>query len=199
VFISIRQQTAVREAGRFLAVILLMAWQAAAGTWGEQQTIGDNGYSGSIAIDNVGNLTSVWAQSPVVTGTPTTQILASSTGFGLPWSTPPVNLSGVETAGCCLYPGYYLYPVVSVNSAGTVTAVYPNQQYTGSYADRPAGGNWGPQGNINGYDQFFVSNAKGDQAIVWSVGYVRSVTVSQALGRWCAGLAALLGALRQWP
>jgi hypothetical protein len=27
---------------------------ATAGTWGAEQTIGDNGYSGTIAIDNVG-------------------------------------------------------------------------------------------------------------------------------------------------
>ncbi len=149
------------------------AW---AGSWGTAVVLANNAYSGSVAIDAAGNLTSVWYQNNLQ------EILAATAAFGHPWSAP-VNISGpigVASGN----------PFVLGSTSGNATAVYTSQSASTVYVDRLATGNWGVLGPTNGVNQFHVSNDRGDEGLAWSTGGARptSSTIDavqrQAGGAW---------------
>jgi hypothetical protein len=138
------------------------AW---AGTWGTQAVLASNAYSGTVALDSAGNMTSVWYQNALPNGTAVNEIWASSAAFGKPWGSP-VNISGpIGVASGS--------PSVRGSAAGNVTAIYTSQTTGTTYVDRPSGGNWGTPGPANGVNQFPVSNTRGDEGLVWSTGGAR--------------------------
>lgn len=118
-----------------LAMPLVAATDASAGSWSKQATVASSAYQGTVGLDASGNMTSVWYQYNAPNGTSIDQIWASSAAFGQPWSTP-VDVSGnIGTAS----------PNVSVrvSAAGNATALYTNPTLGTVYNDKPAGGSWG--------------------------------------------------------
>jgi hypothetical protein len=140
---------------------------ASAGTWGTQAVLANNAYNGTVALDAAGNMVSIWYQNALPNGTAVNEIWASTAAFGQPWSAP-VNISGpigVASGN----------PSVRGSSSGNVTAVYTSQTTGATYVDRPAGGNWGTPGTINGgVSQFYVHNDKGDEGLAWGTGGARA-------------------------
>ena len=141
-----------------------MSLPASGGTWGTTAVLATNAYSGTVALDSAGNMTSVWYQN-ALNGTPVNEIWAATAAFGHPWSSP-VNISGpigVASGN----------PSVRGSASGNATAVYTSPTTGATYVDRPGGGNWGAPGATNGVNQFYVSNDRGDQGLAWSTGGAR--------------------------
>ena len=145
--------------------VLLAAAHASAASWGTQQVLGSNAFSGSVALDASGNMVGVWYQSSLSNGTAVNEIWASTAPFGQPWSAP-LNISGpigVASGN----------PVVHSSAAGKATAIYTSPSFGGTFVDHPAGGSWGTPSTTNGVNQFFASNDHGDQALAWGTGGAR--------------------------
>jgi hypothetical protein len=174
---------------RSLASLMLVlpmsaAISASAGSWSTQATLANNAYSGTIALDTSGNMTSVWYQNAAPNGTAINEIWASSAAFGQPWSAP-VDLSGnigVASGN----------PTVRASASGNATAIYTSPTIGAAYIDKPAGGSWGTPRATNGVNQFFVSNDNGVEGLAWGTGGARPTSstvvaiVRPAGGTWSA-------------
>jgi hypothetical protein len=150
-----------------MVLVLAMSYavSASAGSWSTQATLANNAYSGTIALDSAGNMTSVWYQNAAPNGTAINEIWASSAAFGQPWSSP-VDLSGnigVASGN----------PTVRASASGVATAIYTSPAIGAAYIDKPAGGSWGTPRATNGVNQFFVSNANGVEGLAWGTGGAR--------------------------
>jgi hypothetical protein len=150
-----------------LVLVLPMsaAISASAGSWSTQATLANNAYSGTIALDSAGTMTSVWYQNAAPNGTAINEIWASSAAFGQPWSAP-VDLSGnigVASGN----------PTVRASASGNATAIYTSPTIGAAYIDKPAGGSWGTPRATNGVNQFFVSNDSGVEGLAWGTGGAR--------------------------
>jgi hypothetical protein len=174
---------------RSLASLMLVlpmsaAISASAGSWSTQATLANNAYSGTIALDTSGNITSVWYQNAASNGTSINEIWASSAAFGQPW-TAPVDLSGnigVASGN----------PTVRASASGNATAIYTSPTIGAAYVDKLAGGSWGPPRATNGVNQFYVSNDSGIEGLAWGTGGARPTSstvvaiVRSAGGTWSA-------------
>jgi len=148
-----------------LAVPLVAATSASAGSWSTQATLASSAYQGTIGLDASGNMTSVWYQYNAPNGTAIDEIWGSSAAFGQAWSAP-VDISGpIGTASA--------NPSVRVSAAGNATAVYTNPSQGTVYNDKPAGGSWGTTHATNGANQFYVSNDGGVEGMASSTGGAR--------------------------
>ena len=148
-----------------LSVLFAAATPALAGTWATQAVLATNAYNGTVALDASGNLTSVWYQNTLSNGTAVNEIWAATATFGHSWSAP-VNISGpigVASGN----------PSVRTSATGNVTAIYTSPALGGTFVDHPAGGNWGAPASTNGVNQFYVSNARGDEGLAWGTGGAR--------------------------
>ncbi len=133
-------------ASLMLVLPMSAAISASAGSWSTQATLANNAYSGTIALDTSGNMTSVWYQNAAPNGTAINEIWASSAAFGQPWSAP-VDLSGnigVASGN----------PTVRASASGNATAIYTSPTIGAAYIDKPAGGSWGTPRATNGVNQF---------------------------------------------
>jgi hypothetical protein len=171
-------------ASLMLVLPLSTAINASAGSWSTQATLANNAYSGTIALDGAGNMTSVWYQNAAPNGTAINEIWASSAAFGQPWSAP-VDLSGnigVASGN----------PSVRAAANGNVTAIYTSPTIGAAYIDKPAGGSWGTPRATNGVNQFYVSNDNGVEGLAWGTGGARPTSstvvaiVRPAGGSWSA-------------
>jgi hypothetical protein len=152
-------------ASLMLVLPLGAAISASAGSWSTQATLANNAYSGTIALDSAGNMTSVWYQNAAPNGTAINQIWASSAAFGQPWSAP-VDLSGnigVASGN----------PTVRTSASGNATAIYTSPTIGAAYIDKLAGGSWGTPRATNGVNQFYVSNDSGVEGLAWGTGGAR--------------------------
>jgi len=163
----------------FLCLSSALTLPASAGTWGTQAQLSTNAYNGTIAIDSAGNLTSVWFQSSLPNGTAVNQIWASSAAFGQTWSAP-VDVSG--TIGVASG-----NPSVRTSAYGIATAVYNNASGAGTFSDHPAGASWSTPGATNGVVQFYTSNDRGDEILVWGGGGPRGLANPVQAGHRAAG------------
>ena len=155
-----------------------------AGSWGTPAVLGNNAYSGTIALDAKGNMTAAWNQLLYTNGVLSgAQISASTAAFGKPWSAP-IDISGSIGTGAS-------YPAVHTSAAGNVTAIYTNADVSGNFVDHPAGGNWGlpgaTNGATNGSNEFFVINDGGDQGLAWGIGTTRTASTVSAVYRPAGG------------
>ena len=171
-------------ASLMLVLPMCVAISASAGSWSTQATLANNAYSGTIALDSSGNMTSVWYQNAAPNGTAINEIWASSAAFGQPWSAP-VDLSGnigVASGN----------PTVRVSASGNATAIYTSPTIGAAYIDKPAGGSWGTPRATNGVNQFYVSNDSGVEGLAWGTGGARPTSstvvaiVRPAGGTWSA-------------
>jgi hypothetical protein len=171
-------------ASLILVLPMSAAVSASAGSWSTQATLANNAYSGTIALDTSGNMTSVWYQNAAPNDTAINEIWASSAAFGQPWSAP-VDLSGnigVASGN----------PTVRVSASGNATAIYTSPTIGAAYIDKPAGGSWGTPRATNGVNQFFVSNDSGVEGLAWGTGGARPTSstvvaiVRPAGGTWSA-------------
>ncbi len=155
---------------RFLSIkiplfaLMTAATGAWAGSWATQATLANDAYQGSIGIDASGNLVVVWYQN-AVNGSLVEETWGSSAAFGQPWSAP-VNISGGvgSTSG---------NPTVHMSAAGNATVVYTSPTIGAAYADKPLGGAWTSPRSTNGVNQFYVSDANGDEGLAWGTGGAR--------------------------
>jgi hypothetical protein len=152
-------------ASLILAVPLVAATNASAGSWSTQATLASSAYQGTIGLDASGNMTSVWYQYNAPNGTAIDEIWASSAAFGKPWPTP-VDVSGNIGPSSAS-------PSVRVSAAGSATAVYTTQTLGTVYNDKPAGGSWGTTHATNGVNGFYVSNDNGVEGMAWGTGGAR--------------------------
>ena len=148
-----------------LALLVTGATLAHAGSWGTQATLANNAYQGSIGLDASGNLVVVWYQNGV-NGSLVEETWGSSAAFGQPWSAP-VDISGGvgSTTG---------NPTVRMSAAGKATVVYTSPTLGAAYADKPLGGAWTSPLSTNGVNQFYVSDANGDEGLAWGTGGARA-------------------------
>jgi len=146
----------------FCLSVIIVAMPVWAGTWSTQVVLGNNAYSGTVALDSAGNMTSVWYQSGA------NQVWASTAAFGHPWSAP-VNISGsigVASGN----------PSVRSSASGLATAIYTNPTSGATFVDHPSGSVWGTPGATHGVNQFPVSNDSGDDGLAWSTGGARATS-----------------------
>jgi hypothetical protein len=169
-----------------------VAVAAPAGTWSTQVVLASSAYSGTVALDAAGNMTSVWYQYQTPGGATVDQIWASTAAFGQHWSAP-VDISG--TIGVASG-----NPSVRGSASGNATAIYTSPTTGGAiYVDHPSGGNWGAPGSTNGNNQFYVSNDKGDEGLAWGTGGARAssstvdAVVRPAGGAWSAATTIATG------
>jgi hypothetical protein len=175
-----------------LALLLVVALPAAAGTWSTQAVLATDAYDGTVALDSAGNMTSVWYQNTTPNGTAVNEIWASTAAFAHPWSAP-VNISGpigVASGN----------PSVRTSASGNATAVYNNASGVGMFVDHPSGGNWETPASTNGVSRFYVSNDRGDESLAWGGGGPRGianpvqVVQRPAGGTWSAATTIASGA-----
>jgi hypothetical protein len=154
-----------RLASPMLVLSMSAAINASAGSWSTQATLANNAYSGTIALDAAGNMTSVWYQNAAPNGSAINEIWASSAAFSQPWSAP-VDLSGnigVASGN----------PTVRASASGNATAIYTSPTIGAAYIDKLAGGSWGAPRATNGVNQFYVSNDSGVEGLAWGTGGAR--------------------------
>jgi hypothetical protein len=120
----------IRVPSLLLSLVFSAVMPSMAGTWSTQSVLANNAYSGSIALDASGNMTSVWYQNALPNGTAVNEIFASTALFGKPWSSP-LNISGpigVASGN----------PIVRTSGSGNRTALYNNASGVGTFVDAPA-------------------------------------------------------------
>lgn len=170
------------------ALVVATSMPAWAGSWQTQTVVANGGIGPWVAIDGSGNLAVAWGFSAY----PLSSNLVRTGAIGQPWG-PTVNLTGQITGALDL-------PQLHTSASGNFTAIYnQGSPAVSMFVDHPAGGGWSTPAQIPGsseagqtlqYFPLFLSNDRGDQAIVWGGGGPRGnanpikVAVRPAGGVW---------------
>ena len=171
-----------------VAVLVITAMPAWAGSWQTQTVVANGGIGPWIAIDASGNLAVAWGFSAY----PISENLVRTGAIGQPWGAT-VDLTGQVTGALHL-------PQLHASASGNFTAIYnQGSPAVSMFVDHPPGGGWSTPAQIPGSSEagqtlqnfpLFTSNDHGDQAIVWGGGGPRGnanpiqVTVRPAGGVW---------------
>lgn len=151
-----------------LIAAFVLPLSAQTGTWTAPTVLstGGQGWEAAADIDRNGNAVALWDER-----TTQDQLWSRSKSTTGSWGSVTEVSPKLETTN--------VFPAVRVSTAGFATAVWSDQNGVWT-ADRPSPSNWNaPQLLIpGGSNPVFVMNARGDAAVVWTVGGPPGVTSS---------------------
>lgn len=154
----------MRRAFRAICIVALAGaatpvW-AQTGTWTAPAVLsnGGQGWEAAAAIDADGNSLALWDER-----TTQDQLWSTSKGSGGSWGAVTGISPALQTTS--------VFPVLRVTTAGFATAVWSDSNGVWT-ADRPSGSKWDAARLLvaGGTNPIFVMNARGDAAVVWTVG-----------------------------
>jgi len=142
------------------AVALVAPLLAQGGSWSAPIALstGGQGWESAAAMDGAGNSVALWDER-----TTQDQLWSRAKPAGGNWSTAQGVSPALQTT--------LVFPAVRITPAGFATAVWTDSNGVWT-ADRPSNGQWNAAQLLvpGGAGPIFVMNARGDAAVVWTLG-----------------------------